>query len=163
MQSTRFIIPGVVVVIFFHCMEALFSPNRRNQRGVKWPLVAHTVAMFSFVTVSVVTGLYVAFLVFIENREFPSASGFFGYNDLLTPTPIGVVSNTPFFLNGLLADGLLVWPASNPVYQVAYANASIALSLSCHLCHEPLGCCLPVFIVCFIYRYVSAFPCKSSA
>lgn len=125
---------GVVVVIFFHCMEALLSPNRRGQRGVKWPLVAHTVAMFSFVTVSVVTGLYVAVINFIDNRDFPGVSGILAYNANITSTPIGVVSNTPFFLNGLLADGLLLYRC-----HVIYAMNYWVVAFPCLLYVSSIG------------------------
>ena len=146
-------------------MGALLSPDRRNQKGIKWLLVAHTVALFSLVTVSVVTSIRVMVVAAIENREFPGAAGrsppgIFGYYEFTSSTPITVVSNVTFFLNGLLADGLLVCPASNPVHQASYINAPIALSLSCHLCHEPLGHCLPMFVIYIIRWYVSVFPLK---
>lgn len=125
---------GVVVVIFFHCMEALLSPNRRGQRGIKWPLVAHTVAMFSFLTVSILTGLYGAVLSFIDNREFPGVSGILGYNAMVTSTPIGVISNTPFFLNGLLADGLLLYRC-----HVVYAMNYWVIAFPCFLYVASIG------------------------
>ena len=107
-------------------MSALLHPSKLKQRCVKWPLVAHTVAMFSFATVSTMTGLYNGVISFLDARKFPGSSGFppgpVGYIRLINYRAIGVVGNTPLLLNGWLADGLLVYFMSSLVVQVTYVG-----------------------------------------
>lgn len=82
-----------------------------DRRGIKWILVAHTTAMFSFVTIYTATSLDTLSVSYIDNREFPGLDGLLppGPLDVIyTSGAIDVVSNVMFVLNGWLADGLLV-------------------------------------------------------
>lgn len=105
---------GIVVVLFFQCMAALLVPVRRADGGTKWALVAHTVAMFSFVTIYTTTELIIQSASYIDNREFPGVEG------VLPPGPVGyqyltyfeaanVIRNLMFILNNWLADALLLY------------------------------------------------------
>jgi len=106
------ILYGVVIILFFKCMSALFN---RTWRDIKWALVAHTTAMFSFVTIYTATYLHVQNISYIDNREFPSVDGVFipgpiGYSDLLYSKPrVRLITTIMFFLNSGLADALLLY------------------------------------------------------
>ena len=102
----------MLVVLFFNCMTALFTPANRKRDGIKWGLVSYTVAMFSFVTVHMGIGLHALFTSFIDNHEFTDSNGTlvgpYGYrlsNHLTVP---GTILDLMYILNNLLADGLLV-------------------------------------------------------
>ena len=110
---------GIVAALFFQCMCALLNPTNTINKGTRWALVAHTVALFSFSTIATVIELYYLPIVYINGREFPG-------NDELPPGPLGYrgiinsqVAATLFYamfpLNQWLADGLLVSSVSNPV------------------------------------------------
>ena len=106
-------IPGIVIVMFFQCMDALFDPVNRAKGGTKWPLVAHTAAMFSFVTVYIATSLDLQSISYIDNREFPGIDGLvppgpLGYQLSIYYKAINLVPNLMVLLNNWLADGLLV-------------------------------------------------------
>lgn len=109
-QST---VLGIVIVLFFRCIAALFSPTNRSKGGIKWPLVAHTVVMFSFVTVYTATSLDLQSISYIDNREFPGVDGLLppgplGYQLFIYSKAINIVPNVMVLLNNWLADGLLV-------------------------------------------------------
>ena len=104
---------GIVIVLFFHCMAALFNPINRRREGIKWSLVSYTAVMFSFVTIFTAMNLNIQSISYIDNREFPGVDG------VLPPGPLGyqwsiysnvltIVPNLMFVLNNWLADGLLV-------------------------------------------------------
>ena len=122
-SSARSVTPGIVIVLFFQCIEALLNPVNRKSGGVKWILVAHTVAMFLAATISLATGLNVEFLSYITGREFPGVGGLpsgplgdqFLPQFILTET----VSNVTSQINQWLADGLLVSFVQNSVTQVS--------------------------------------------
>jgi len=108
----RFIVLGIVIVMFFQCITALFDPANRRREGTKWALVTYTIVMFSFSTIRFIMTLNLVSISFVDNREFP------GFGDQLPPGPIGymlsacpkatsVVPGLMFLLNNLLADGLL--------------------------------------------------------
>lgn len=104
-------------------MSALFNPVNRA-KGIKWALVAHTIAMFSFVTVYTATGLDLQSISYIDNREFPGIDGVLspgplGYQFLIYSNIINVVPTLMFQFNNWLADGLLVNPISNSIAQVS--------------------------------------------
>ena len=110
-------------------MGALFNTVNHPRGAIKWPLVAHTVTMFSVLTVSVLIFLEIQSVANIDNRGTP------GGEDLSFPGPLifqdfiyskanGVVLATTIFLNTCLADGLLVSLAFNPVPQVPDAGYS---------------------------------------
>ena len=105
----RFIL-GFLVTLFFQCILALLNPVYRRGEGVKWWLVFHTLAMFSFVTVYTSMNLYIQSNSFIDHRELPGASGPVHYQTEIRQTALGLVPNIMFNLNNWLADGLLVSP-----------------------------------------------------
>jgi hypothetical protein len=70
----RFIL-GILIVLFFQCMAALFNPANRRREGIKWGLVSYTVVMFSFVTVFTAMNLNIQSISYIDNREFPGVEG----------------------------------------------------------------------------------------
>ena len=45
------LIPGLLVVLFFRCITALFNPTCRRGRGIKWGLVSYTTIVFLVGTV----------------------------------------------------------------------------------------------------------------
>ena len=110
--SVRLVL-GVLIVLSFKCIAALFDPDNRRRNSMKWGLVPYTVITFSVSTAVTAIQLNVLSLRHIDNREFP------GVRDALPPGPLGyqssifsgvlpVVDNLLFFVNGWLADGLLV-------------------------------------------------------
>jgi len=77
------LIVGIVLVLFFQCISALFSPTHRRGEAVKWGLVLYTVLIFSVVTIYTATYLNIQSISLIDNREFPGVEG------LLPPGPPG--------------------------------------------------------------------------
>ena len=108
------VILGVVVILFFQCIAALLSPVHRRGEGIKWWLVSHTVAMFSFATVYTAMNLNLQSNSFIDHREGYvitsklSTSGPLGYQTDVRQEAPGLIPNIMFSLNNWLADGLLV-------------------------------------------------------
>jgi hypothetical protein len=140
----RSIILGIVIVLFFQCMDALFDRGNRAKGGTKWPLIAHTIAMFLFATVYTATALDLQSNAYIDNREFPGIDG------LVPPGPLGyqlsiyykaivLVPNLMVLLNSWLADGLLVSSAPTQLTRYLRWPSCSAISLLYHLCQEPLG------------------------
>lgn len=108
------ILYGIIVVLFYQCMNALLSPVNRRSGGIVWGLVAHTVAMFSFVTIDVCMKLDIQSISFIDNREYPGnkpgVSGPYVYQlDPLLTSPIKTVPEIMAYLNMWLAGGLLLY------------------------------------------------------
>jgi hypothetical protein len=120
-------------------MNALLDPVNRARGGVKWGLVAHTAAMFSFLTIYTAMNLNIQSLSFIDNREFAGTSadvviphGPIGYQWFIRSHSIGIAPTPMLMLVSWLADGLLV-SVSKPTAQVSSADnssSSIAASLS---------------------------------
>ena len=145
----RSIILGVVVVLFFRCMGALLHPAHCVREGVRWGLVAYTVAVFSFVTIFTATILDMKSICYIDNRGFTGTDtlppGPLGYDYLVSSKTVFLVPGIMFLLNNWLADGVLVSSALDSVTWVPYVScASPALSLLCYLCHELLDHRLPM-------------------
>lgn len=92
-------------------MSALLNPVIRT-RGIKWLLVAHTVAIFLFVTAFTAINLNGLSISYIDNRASPGGGelppGPLGYQYITYSMTSGSVSTLMFLLNNLLADGLLV-------------------------------------------------------
>ena len=107
-------------------MGALLNPVNRAWGGIKWPLVVHTVAMFSFVTIYTAMNLNLQSISYIDNREFPGGgllfSGPLGYQSHIYSKAMSVVPNAMFLLNNWLADGLLASSVSNSVVQAFNAG-----------------------------------------
>lgn len=105
---------GVAVGLFFPCMNALLNPVDRTQ-GIKWGLVAHTSAMFTFLTINSLMNLAYQSVAYVDNRAFPGIEG------VLPPGPVAwrmvieysnvnnALPDVLFFLNTWLADGLLLY------------------------------------------------------
>ena len=108
---------GVIIVLFFQCMGALFNPVNRTMEGIRWGLVTYTAVMFSVVTIFVAMNLNIQSISYIENREFPGKDGIppgpFGYQISLHSKPLSIFPYSLFLLNNCLADGLLVGSVSN--------------------------------------------------
>ena len=104
---------GIMIVVFFQCMAALFSPVHRGGERIKWGLVSYTAVMFSLATVFTAMNLDIQSNSYINNREFPGAEGVvppgpFGYQWFISTEVLSIVPNIIFTLNNWLADGLLV-------------------------------------------------------
>lgn len=108
-------IVGIVIVLFFQCMIALFNPIYRRGEGVKWGLVSYTAVMFSLATVSTAMNLDILSISYIDNREYPGGPYKFGL-EMLGSKAINVVPNAAAFLSSWLADGLLVITSFGPVF-----------------------------------------------
>lgn len=128
---------GIVIVLFFKCMNALLNPVDRTRRAIRWLLVVHTVAMFSFATVF--TGMYLVLqsICYIDTREFPgnsnSPSGPIAHQHQIYSDPISLIPRIMFFLNNWLADGLLVRSVFSAVawaFNAGNFPSSIAAMLS---------------------------------
>ena len=116
--SAHLIILGVITILFFQCVGALLNPvGRTKAKGdIKWGLVAHTVAMFSFTTIYTAMNLDIQSVSSVDKREFPdddaSPPGPLGYQFFINSNAITIAPDILIFLNGWLADGLLVSPVS---------------------------------------------------
>ena len=107
------IILGIIVVMFFKCIAALFDPAHRRGEPIKWRLVSYTAVMFSLVTIGTAMQLDFQSVSYIDNREFPGVEGILppgpiGYQWLIAPEATGVIQNIAFVLGAWLADGFLV-------------------------------------------------------
>jgi len=109
------VILGLVILLFFQCMAAFLNPVRRRGEGIKWWLVSHIVAMFSFVTVYTAMNLHIQSKSFIDKRQAyyqitstTISSGPLNYQFSTRRVALGIIPNVMFNLNNWLADGLLV-------------------------------------------------------
>ena len=143
------ILLGVDIVLFFRCMVALLIPVGSSSERIRWGLVAHTVAMFSFVTIYTVTTLDTQSISYVDNRQFPGADGWsagsLGYQFFIYSKAITVVPSTMFALNQWLADGLLVSYVFDPTVQVSYVVSLLQL----YRC----------YVIYSMNFWVVAFPC----
>ena len=122
-------IPGVIIVLFLRCMSALLNTVNRRNGGINWGLVAHTVAMFSLMTVNGSVSLAVQPISYIDNRGYPGdravPPGPLGYQTgPLDSSPTSAVSTVMFLLNMWLADGLLVSSVGVPAVRVSDTSRS---------------------------------------
>ena len=110
---------GIVVALFFQCMSVLLSPVNPMKRGVKWGLIAHTVAMFLFLTIPAGIDLNYLSTCSINYRDFPGDDeydpGPLGCYETLSTEAAATAFTVMFPLNQWLADGLLVGHISNSV------------------------------------------------
>jgi hypothetical protein len=105
-------------------MSALLNPAYPTREGIRWGLVAHTVAMFSFVTIFTALNLDLQSISYIDNRDFPGNSSMFppgplGYQIFIYSKALNVVPTVMFHLNTCLADGLLVSYALDSVVKIS--------------------------------------------
>ena len=105
--------PGIVIVVFFQCMAALFDPVHRRGEPVKWGLVSYVVVMFSLATVQTAINLHILSMSYIDDRKFPGFEGSMlpgplAYQLLRFSLPLGLTPSVMYHLSNWLADGLLV-------------------------------------------------------
>jgi hypothetical protein len=109
-------------------MGALLNPVNRSEGDIKWSLVAHTLAIFSFATIYTVLSLDIQSISYIDNREFPRIGGVdpgpIGYQAFVWLQPISRIASYPLLLNGWLTDGLLVCSSFNSVPEVSNTGRS---------------------------------------
>ena len=119
---------GIVIVLFFRCMDALLNPFNRTKGGINWGLVVHTITMFSFVTVFTGMTLDIQSVSFIDSREFTGDAelppGPLGSQILIYSKALGIVPSVMIILNQWLADGLLVCSVFSLVARVSNADRS---------------------------------------
>jgi len=135
---------GIVVMLFFQCMAALFNPANRGEEGVKWGFVSYTVVTFSFVSIFTAVN---ALNIWFDDEDGTLHPGRFGY----------VIPDLMFLLGYWLADGLLVGSLFDAHLPRCLTLAPPALSLLRDLQHEPLGHCHPLSHVPCLYGYVFEF------
>ena len=138
-SSARFIL-GMIIMLFFKCMAALFNPAHRRGERIKWGLVYYTVVMFLSSTIQNAMDLNLQSISFIDNREFLGdcvhPPGLLGHGDICVypPGPLGyqssissgaldVVPNVMFSLGNWLVDGLLVSPLFYTTLTTQVSNA----------------------------------------
>jgi len=112
---------GIVILLFFQCIAALFNPVHRRGERVRWGLVTCTVLMFSVVTVYTATYLSIQSISLIDNRDFPGVEGVLppgplGYRWFIHSKAIFVIQTVTFFLGGWLADCLMVSSLSDSAF-----------------------------------------------
>ena len=127
------LILGIVIVVFFKCIIALFDPAHRRGGPIKWGLVSYAVVMFFLVTIGTAMQLDVQSISYIDNRDFP------GLGSVIPPGPVGyelrfiqpdaivVIQNSLFVLSNWLSDGLLV--SSSLMLSTHTANADSSSSI----------------------------------
>ena len=158
-SRVRFVILGIVIVLFFNCLSALLGPANRARSLIKWALVAHVGAMFTFQTISIATQLHIESISYIDNRALPDSdgsgySGPFAYEFLIYNDSISMTSLGTFLLNNWLADGLLVGPVTNSVTQVFNLSLPPALPLLCYFFKQLLGDGHPIPDVPYLFECV---------
>ena len=107
------VILGIVIALSFKCVAALLNPAHRRGGRVKWGLVFYTTVMFSFLTIQTAVALHGQSISYVDNREFPGIVGVvsrgpLGYVSFANQEALNIVSTSMYFVNGWLADGLLV-------------------------------------------------------
>ena len=103
----------MTIMLFFHCMAALFNPDHHRGERIKWGLVFYTTAMFFVVTVQTTMNLDIQSVSYIDNCNFPGTKdalppGPYGYPLFIAAGALNVTPNAMFFLSDWLADGLMV-------------------------------------------------------
>ena len=111
-------------------MGALLDPVNRAMGGMKWGLVAHTVTMFTLVTIYTAITLNNQSISFVDNRDFSGTiadvaipPGPIGYQWSIYFEAMSVIPSVIFVMNVWLVDGLLV-SAVNLVVRLSYVNRS---------------------------------------
>ena len=124
-------VQGIVIVLFFQCMAALFNPVYHKGEGIKWGLVSYIVAMFSLATAFTAMNLNTQSVSFIDNRECNYSarapnlnSGPLIYQWFIRPTVLTIPPNLVFLLSYWLADGLLV----SSLFDAAFIRPGLTLA-----------------------------------
>jgi hypothetical protein len=111
-------------------MGVLLNPVKPIERGIKWSLIIHTVAIFSFLTTIFAICIIYLPTEYIDNREYPAVGGNppgpLGYQATLSNDAAATVYDVMFPLNQWLADGLLVGPIWNQVASVFNVGCSFS-------------------------------------
>ena len=118
---------GIVIILFFQCMGTLLDHVIRTRGGIKWGLLAYTVAVFSFVTIFTVTALNVQLVSYVEFREVPDGPLF--YHPTATEEWLAVMPEVVFSLNQWLADGLLVSSALNSAVRMSEVDPPLSCTV----------------------------------
>ena len=122
---------GIAMALFFQCMNALLGLADTIRGGLRWALVAYTVALFSFLTMPILIDMCYLSLEYINNRGFAGCDEYFpgplGYDELLNTKPTATFYDFTFPMNQWLADGLLVGTISSSVAWVF----NVVCSCSC--------------------------------
>ena len=117
-------------------MHALLNPVNPTKKGIEWPLVIHTTAIFLFITISTGTTLYTQSNSYIDDREFPGTfllpRGPIGFQFLIYSDAVSIVPFIMFILNNWLAVGLSVSSLSDQTVRLSDTSHSryIAAMLS---------------------------------
>ena len=146
-------------------MAALLDPSNRMRRSIKWALVAHTVAIFSFTTISCGVECTRRSGAYIDNREYPGVRnvfepGPFGYTVSEGASAIATVDCLVVPLNQWFIDGLLVSAVLNSMAQALNGVPPPAVSLLYPLFRESLDHYPPGHDVPRHCWYVVKSPCK---
>ena len=104
---------GIVIVLSFQSMAALFDPVHRRGEGIRWGLVSFTAVMFLLATIQTALDLDIQSISYIDNRAFSGigdgiSPGPLGYQVFISADALAIVPNIMFALSSWLADGLLV-------------------------------------------------------
>ena len=113
LTSSVWLILGIVIVLFFQCVAALFNSAHRRGKNSKWGLLSYITATFSVVTVLIAMQLNLQSISYIDNREYPGVDGVtppgpLGYQESIHASALTVIPDLMFLLNGWMADALLV-------------------------------------------------------
>ena len=113
----------------------MIYPANNIGKGVKWGLVAHTVALFLFLTIPIAINRYLTSAGYIDGRNFPGTDdtppGPFGYGYTFAPNvPIMVIHNVMFPLNQWLTDGLLVSTVPSEIARAPYVVHSSSYTVA---------------------------------
>jgi len=150
----RFIL-GVLIVLFFQCMAALFNLAYRRGEGIRWGLVSYTTVMFLFATVYTAMNLNMQSTSFIDNRKFlglgGSSLGPLGYQAFARSELFNLTPNLMFLLNCWLADGLLVGHLFNAAFARPAVLRSLLLQLyRCYVIYAMKSWAV-IVLPCFLY------------
>jgi hypothetical protein len=103
-------------------MGALLNPVGRTKEGIKWGLMAHTVAMFLSATIYTAINLDLQSISSVDNRELPGVGVLFpgplGYQLYIDSKLITIVPDILVFLDGWLANGLLASSVFKRTYHI---------------------------------------------
>jgi len=146
---------GVLIILFFQCMTALFSLASRREEGIRWGLVSYTAIMFSFATVYTAMNLNFQSVSFVDNRDFlglggPSL-GPLGYQALARSELSNLIPNLMFLLNCWLADGLFVGYLFDPALACPGVLRLLMLQLyRCYVIYAMKSWAV-IVLPCFLY------------
>ena len=153
---------GIVVVVAFKCMTALFHPAYRRGEGIKWGFVCYTMVMFSLVTIGNAVYPYLESISYIDNREFSGIEGVVGpgplaYQMFVAPIVLQIIPNVSFTLSNWLADGLLVSSLCDLHSLIHGSNINSSSSIVVTLSTPRTSGSSPSPVSCTLVRLVRVF------